>query len=263
MLLNLISSVLTTAGGSSADVPFTLLPLASDGSDNLLNVVSGSTAALPDGGGITIGWTSGGQTLAANLYSNSTGPAIVDPGYPHGGAWQGTVLSFSTQQYYDPSNPSVISCQTSSAPIAAGNVGENVLQVAPDYYYISLAGSVRDPTCNSYAPSAMVCQRWGPNNCSRTEAGAVWQPSVQAPSWTYTAGNNYSAGIQMALWAVNPLYVQLQSGATACYGLTVRIQFVCSPSTLRPYITSVLTASSQTAQQHCRSPRSTCSALRR
>ena len=72
----------------------------------------------------------------------------------------------------------------------------------------------------------------------------MWQPSVLVPAWSYVNGRNYSSGIQLAMWATNPLYVQQQSGAVGCYGLTVRIQFVCSASTLRPYVASGLVQSS-------------------
>ena len=155
VLLYFSSAVLSTAGGA-ADVPVALLSLNSDGSDNLLNVVAGSTAASPDGGGVTIGWnTSTGQALAANLYG--TNPAQIDSGYPVSNTWSSATFTI-TAQYYDPTNPSLISCNTNSQPIAQSSSSPAAIQVAPDYYYVNLAGVVKDPTCAAYTAGGMVCQ---------------------------------------------------------------------------------------------------------
>ena len=241
VVLYFSSGVLSTNAAGVADVNVSLLQLNSDGSDNLLNVVAGSNVASPDGGGVTVGWTTAsGRVLGANLYDT---PAQIDSGYPIPGTWSSGTFTF-TAQYYDPNNPTLISCDTTSQPIVQASSQADAIQTAPDYYYLNLGGVVKDPTCAANTGGGMVCQRWGPTNCSRTEVGAVWQPSVLIPSWTYVNGRNYSAGIQLSMWATNPLFVQQQSGAIGCYGLTVRIQFVCSTTTLRPYVATGLVQSS-------------------
>ena len=236
-MLQLLGSVLTSANGSP-DVPFSLS--SDDGGDNVLYLNAGSTAATPDGGGITLRWALpagspiGLSSLEANIYQTSATTYSVDS---YGGPWVGASATV-TAQYYDPNNPHLITCGTSS-PLFTLPSNPSAETVVPYYYYINLAGSVQDPTCQRYAPGAMVCQRWVPNVCTDTEVAAVWQPAVVTPSWTFINGANYSAGIQLSTLAAPPLALT-HTGVSqlACVGSTVRIQFVCSPTSLRPYIAS-------------------------
>ena len=235
VIASLLTSVLSSANGSP-DVQFTLSSM--DGGDNLLNLAAGSTSAYPDSGGITISWpqaSAANGVQYANLYQ-SGGVYAIDS---FDGPWVSASFTI-TAQYYNPSSPSVISCATPSAPQAVPSAfNPNQVAVVPYYYYINLAGTVRDPTCQQYAPGSMVCQRWVPNVCSDTAVAAVWSPSTSTPSWTYINGANYSSGIQLSLLSAPPL-ANTRTGVSqvVCNGTMVRLQFTCSSSSLRPYIAS-------------------------
>ena len=235
----LFGSVLSSSTGNP-DVAFQLTD--QDGGDNLLQLTPGSTSAYPNGGGFTISWNLPSQNnIFANLYQSGS-TYVVDAS--EGAAWASGSYFTITAQYYDPSNPQLIACNTasqlipSSTPYSPTTLPSST-QVVPYYYYINLAGVVQDPTCQQYAPGASVCQRWVPNVCTDTEVAAVWQPSVNAPSWTYINGANYSAGIQLSLLAAPPVALT-HTGVSqlSCIGTDVRLQFVCSPTSLRPYIAS-------------------------
>ena len=146
-----------------------------------------------------------------------------------------------TVQYYNPATPSLITCNTNSVPIVNAAASPNVLNLPSYYYYINLGGQVQDPTCQQYAPGAMVCQRWTPNTCARTEVAAVYNPTTSTPSWTYVNGANYTSGIQLTLSTAPPVALT-HTGASqlACQGTVVRILFVCGALSLHPFVTATL-----------------------
>ena len=237
VLTSLVSGVASSSSGG-ADVPLTLLPLNSDGSDNVLTLTAGSNAGVTDGGGVSFAWTTaGGAQLAINAYSGS----VIDTGYPSGGIWaSGTSYTLTVAYYNASANTPLITCNTASAPVVAAASNPGFQQVAPYYYFINLAGKVQDPTCAAQAPGAMVCQRWTPNNCARTAAAAYWNPSVSPPAWSFVNGLNYSAGIQLSLNANASSLTHTGGSQLQCSGTLVRIIFVCSPTALRPYATLAL-----------------------
>ena len=235
VLSQLFGSVLSSANGA-ADVAFNLT--TDDGGNNLLNIAAGSTQAYPNGGGVTAAWNGPSGRVFANMFQNGNTFVIDGAG---GLTWASGNPTFTiTAQYYDSSNPQLISCNTNS-PLIPYSIPYNpsVTTVVAYYYYINLAGTVQDPTCQQYAPGSMVCQRWLPNVCTDTEVAAVWQPTVLAPSWTYINGANYSGGIQLSLLSAPPVSLT-HTGVSelSCYGTMVRLQFTCSSTTLRPYVAS-------------------------
>ena len=237
VISQLFGSVLSSANGNP-DVPFQLT--SQDGGDNLLILTAGSTAAYPNGGGFTLSWNlPSGDNVFANLYQGST--YVVDSA---GASWNSGSYFTITAQYYDPANPQLIACNTQSALIASSTPYNpttlpSQTTVVPYYYYIHLAGVVQDPTCQQYAPGSMVCQRWVPNVCTDTEVASVWQPTVVSPSWTYINGANWTGGIQLSTLVAPPVALT-HTGVSqlSCVGTVVRLQFQCSPTTLRPYIAS-------------------------
>lgn len=234
-----VSSVISSANGNP-DVQLVLSPLSSDGSDNVLILTSGTDT--PDGGGVTVQWTTpSGTLLAANLYLSGTSK-VIDPAYPVSNTWVSSASFTFTIQYYNPSSPSLISCGTTSTPISFSSTAASSVPVPAYYYYLNLAGQVQDPTCQQYAPGSMVCQRWGISTCSHTALAAIWQPSTITPSWTWVNGMNYSAGIQLTLQTSPPTATAL-TGSTyeiGCVGQLVRIQFICAALINRPYVAATL-----------------------
>ena len=274
VMASLLSSVMSSSNGQ-ADVQFTLS--GDDGGNNLLTINPGSTAAYPNGGGVSIYWpradAPNGQ-LFANMYMSGTSYAIDQ----YFGWWKPNANFSITAQYFDYRNPQqLISCPTSSAPQPVPSAfNPSALTVVPYWYthhhthcslssplppstfaprfsslaplppvppvrryYINLAGQVRDPSCQQYAPGSMVCQHYVPNSCSTTEVVAVWSPSTSTPSWTYLNGVNYSSGIQLSLLSSPPLS-NTHTGVSQvfCNGTMTRLQFVCQASALRPYVAS-------------------------
>jgi hypothetical protein len=234
-----VSSVISSANGNP-DVQLILSPLSTDGSDNLLVLTSGTD--VPDGGGVTVQWTTPSSSLLeANLYISGSSK-VIDTNFPAPNTWPaGATFTFNIQ-YYNPASPSLISCGTTSTPIPFTSTAAPSVPVPAYYYYLNLAGQVQDPTCQQYAPGSMICQRWGITTCSNTALAAIWQPSKITPSWTWINGMNYGAGIQLTLQSSPPTATAL-TGSTfeiGCVGQLVRIQFICSALSNRPYVAASL-----------------------
>ena len=232
----LFGSVMSSANGNP-DVAFQLT--SDDGGDNVLTLSAGTTAAYPNGGGLSLSWQlPGGTSVFANLYQSGSNYAVDSAG-----ATWASGSTFNIQaQYYNPASPTLISCNTGSAlipsstPYSATTLPSSTT-VVPYYYYIHLAGVVSDPTCQQYAAGSMVCQRWVPNVCTDTEVASVWQPTVISPSWTYINGVNYTGGIQLSTLTAPPVSLT-HTGVSqlSCVGSMVRLQFQCSATVYRPYV---------------------------
>ena len=240
VISQLFGSVMSAANGNP-DVPFQLT--SQDGGDSLIIITAGGTVDHPDGGGVTIAWNlPTGAQVYANMYQSGSS-YVIDTSSGNAN-WAGGSSFSITAQYYNPASPQLITCNSASALIPTSTPYNPTtlptsLTVVPYYYYIHLAGVVQDPTCQQYAPGAMVCQRWVPNVCADTAVAAVWQPSQLTPSWTYLNGANWTGGIQLSTLVAPPVS-STHTGVSqvTCIGTEVRLQFQCSSTTLRPYVAS-------------------------